>query len=343
MNPPGDELAHLDYWIPAGLELIRFKEDPDLFRAFQIIGREGLTAYAEHRSGAMLVLSLDLSERVVQRSLVQGKEAEILRNRYAYSIDPDLHHRLVHTLQRGVPAEVALQRLFGPRLLTLGHLDIRLAPDGAQARSYRLPGGALLDVRLHVDGRLASFEVVQGEAAAWKLEHEHRAPWTAPDARRDMLQAAQTWGEALLVVRMDGGKPELAREDWSYVPTRTAVLGSTPEGPKCWRFVIADRRPLDPLDLGEGVSEAFDPADALLFASGVQRSEAKVSSGNPTFDRALAAAAVRKALRTIPEGEEHVPERALLTTVSRWMLARQPERFTRTSMNALVASLQSVS
>jgi hypothetical protein len=334
-----EELDHLDYWIPTGLDVERFKDDPDLFRTFRLIGREEHTAYALHPSGAVVEMTLDLQGRVVFRHVVRGQAAERLRLKYGFDLDAELYNRLVHALQKGSPAEPALQKLFGPRLLALGHLDIRLAADGAQVRTYRLPGGALLEVRLAADGTLSSYETTQGEAASWKLQHADFGDWDVPEARRDMLQEVATWGEALLVVRMDGGRPEHAREDWAWQPTRTTVLGTTQEGPKRWQFTIADRRTLDPLALGDGVSAAFDPADALLFASGVQRGDPLMTSGNPRVDRFLAAAAVRKALRAFPEGADELPDEALHTTVSRWMKARQPERFTRAAMEALVTSL----
>ena len=80
-------------------------------------------------------------------------------------------------MQKQANAERALTEIFGPRLLTLTHLDIHLDRSGKQRRRFRIHGGAILEIEIGLRAEIFSYQI-----------------WTGIDATNILTNYDHDWG-----------------------------------------------------------------------------------------------------------------------------------------------------
>lgn len=318
---PANERGELDE-IGPGMPREVFRSS-ELLRRWTVVWDQHGEMWLRHAQGAMLYLRWSGDEIASLRTF-EGDAAREQDLRWSWRFEPALLQRLQAALVAGAPLEAALEQAAGRRHVRVTNLRVDLTPDGGQARVYR--AGGVLEVGVGPDGAVRSTAWLEGAEAA---DRAASAAVPSADELLPGVRAASTWGEALLATRAAGGKPIAARIENAWDPARYVVLAETAHGPRAATFTITDPARPDPRALGD--VQQLDAADLLLVASACER------DGDP----ALAAAAVRAALRAIPAGDDAVPAASLTTHTARRMREMQPQRFTRAHLQSELARLTS--
>lgn len=314
--------SKLDYYIPIGIPKEKLFSDRDIVGVFPWIGSDDDgNGYVDHQKEEVIKLSFDWSKKVESREVLIGPEASEARNLYGNQVSKELKAKIENEFLTGTNLEESLTKLFGPKLLSLGHLDIHFQHSGEQDRRYRLPGGAILDVKIDLNAKIKTYEFITGNDAAEIMKLYRQLGGSS--VRKGEVIKVNSWGEALLVVRIDGGTPIFAREKWVGPQIESTILAKREENELEWKFLISERENLSLTYLGEQACSAYGPVHLLLLISQQQLHE------NDPYFRSVIVSALRKLLSTLPVSAESFPEESLNSAVEKYYYKRSPERLTR--------------
>jgi hypothetical protein len=249
-------------------------------------------------------------------------------------------------------AEDLLTAVAGPDRAGLVHLGTRLQPDGAQHRTYALPGGGVLEMPVAADGTRGRLRLLVRQACYDKVRSTAKVSWKLPERHRT-YPTARSWGEAYAHARSLGGAVLSVCEHYDANPRVVLACEQPTRIDKTWfprfaddgpeptmareRFTrtyrIADRQVPDVTHMGSGESMLAAVQWGLLASVLLGAASGRTPS---QYDRAVAHAALHQLLAMIPEGADALPEEALSSPASQRVRESRPELFTREGIQALL-------
>lgn len=333
---PSNRLDFHAFFSPGAL--LKFIRNEDYWRIWKPLRRDAAVLELYHGSGAVARLRLDKEERIVEAELIEGERARTMVRQHIAPLPPNAERTSRRILGRGAPVDAAVHALgtaLQRQLILFDRLQNgpdaqslwRVAPEYSALEVTESPAGTIAQHRWRAHGDALDAYDRMRSVRNWE------AP-AYPGGRRN----ARTWAEAHLFLRTQRADLQETRvlDPWQH-----DLLAKTPEGPRIFAFHIADPHRTDPLDLGPGVSQVFNPVTFYLFAAQIQdqlpTDRSRVPAARqPLYaaDLRLAAHVVEQALRFVPPTDTHAPLQTYDSEFHRKVAERRADQLSRTALSA---------